>query len=372
MAAQRASLILIGILFFASQSSAQAVRIKDITDIEGAVANQLYGVGLVVGLGGTGAKSTSTQQMAVDMLAKLSVNNKFVAENRDTPVFKSNNISMVMVTADLGPWQRRGSRIDVTVSILDDATSLQGGQLILTPLSGVDGEVYVTAQGAVSVGGFKFKGDAASTQQNYPSSGRCVAAGNVVKEAPGKILCNGQLRLLLRDPDYVTAPAIAKAINERFPYTAMTLDAGTINVLVPSDRYANLISFIGEIGLLEVSPDAPARVVINERTGTIILGENVKIATVGIQHGNLNIVATENAQVSQPLPFARGRTVEVPRTDLNVTQQQGGGLHVVRGTVTVAELAKALNALGATPLDVIAIFQALKQAGALHAELVKM
>ncbi len=348
------------------------VRIKDITEVEGAVSNQLFGVGLVVGLSGTGAKSASTRQMAIDLLAKLGVNNKLVGDGAGAAIYLSNNISTVFVTADLGPWQRRGSRMDITVSIADDASSLQGGQLILTPLNGVDGEVYVTAQGPVSVGGFKFKGEGASVQQNFPSTGRVVNGGLVVKEAPGKILCNGQLRLLLHDPDYVTAPAVAKAINQRWPYTAMTLDAGTVNVIVPGDRYSNLVDFVGEIGLLEVDPDTVARVVIDERTGTIVVGKEVKIDTVAIQHGNLNITTTENPQVSQPLPFSRGRTVEVPRTDLNVNQQHGGGLHVIKGTVTVAELARALNALGATPSDVIAIFQALKQMGALHAELVTM
>jgi flagellar P-ring protein precursor FlgI len=362
---------LLGVVLWPTGGEA-GVRIKDITEVEGAVSNQLFGVGLVVGLSGTGAKSASTRQMAIDLLAKLGVNNKLVGDGAGAAIYLSNNISTVFVTADLGPWQRRGSRMDITVSIADDASSLQGGQLILTPLNGVDGEVYVTAQGPVSVGGFKFKGEGASVQQNFPSTGRVVNGGLVVKEAPGKILCNGQLRLLLHDPDYVTAPAVAKAINQRWPYTAMTLDAGTVNVIVPGDRYSNLVDFVGEIGLLEVDPDTVARVVIDERTGTIVVGKEVKIDTVAIQHGNLNITTTENPQVSQPLPFSRGRTVEVPRTDLNVNQQHGGGLHVIKGTVTVAELARALNALGATPSDVIAIFQALKQMGALHAELVTM
>jgi flagellar P-ring protein precursor FlgI len=372
MIAPRYALVLFASAALLTGGAQAGVRIKDITDLEGARSNQIYGVGLVVGLGGTGAKSLSTQQMAVDMLAKLSVNNKIVADVKNDPVYKSNNISTVMVTADLGPWQRRGSRIDVTVSILDDATSLQGGTLIFTPLNASDGEVYVTAQGPVSVGGFKFKGDAATAQQNFPSVGRVISGGVVEREAPGKILCNGQLRLLLRDPDFATAPAVARAINDRFPYSAMSLDAGTVVVLVPSDRYGNLIGFVGELGLLEITPDVPARVVINERTGTIVVGENVKIDTVGIQHGNLNILTVEDAQVSQPLPFSRGKTVTVPRTDLKVQQGEGGGLHVLKRTVTVAELAKALNALGASPLDLIAIFQALKQAGALHADLIGM
>lgn len=360
------------LLVLAATRAEATVRIKDITDLEGARSNQLYGIGLVVGLRGTGAKSLATQQMAVDMLAKLSVNTKIIADVKNDAVYKSGNIAMVAVTADLGPWQRRGSRIDVNVAIFDDSTSLQGGMLLFTPLNGADGEVYVTAQGSVMVGGLVAKGEAASVQQNFPSVGRVVDGGAVEKEAPGKILCNGQLRLLLKDPDFVTAPAIAQVINEKFPYSAMTLDAGTVMVAVPPDRFSNVIGFVGEIGILEVNTDVPARVVINERTGTIVVGENVKIDTVGIQHGNLSILITEDEQVSQPLPFSRGRTTVVPRTDLSVTQQRGGGMHVLKRSVTVAELAKALNALGATPMDIISIFQALKEAGALHATLVRM
>ncbi len=366
MRAGALTLIAAALALGAGAPAQAAVRVKDITDLEGARSNYLYGVGLVVGLNGTGSKSNSTLRMATDMLAKLSVNTPRLQD------FKSGNISMVAVTAEIGPWARKGTKLDVTVSVLDDATSLLGGTLMLTPLSGADGVVYVVAQGAVSVGGFRFRGEAASAQQNVPSVGRVVGGGLVECEAPGKILCNGALHILLRDPDFVTAPAIARAINERFPFTAMTLDAGRVAVAVPPDWLHDPITFAGEIGLLEVNPDVPARVVFNERTGTIVVGQNVKVATVAIQHGNLNILTTESPQVSQPLPFSRGRTTVVPRTDLNVTPQQGGGLHVVRGTVTVNELARALNALGASPMDIIAIFQALKQAGALHAELIKM
>ncbi len=351
------------------QAQAQTVRIKDITDFEGARPNQLYGFGLVVGLGNTGGRSQFTQQVAADMLQKLSVNAKAVRESQIDPVFRSGNISAVMVTAELGPFARKGSRIDVTVSALDDAKSLQGGVLLLTPLRGADGEVYAVAQGPVSVGGFLATGRAASAQQNFPTVGRIPGGAIVEAEARGEIVCNGRLRLLLKRPDFTTAQAIARAINQKFPESAVTLDAGTVEVAIPPEKRGNVVGFAGEIGLLEVAPDAVAVVVINERTGTVVAGQHVKISTVAVAHGNLTIVTAENPEVSQPLPFSRGQTTVVPRTQLNVTEQ-GGGLAVVEQSVTVAELARALNALGVTPRDLIAIFQALKDAGALHAELI--
>jgi flagellar P-ring protein FlgI len=350
--------------------STAGVRIKDITDLEGARGNQLYGFGLVVGLEGTGSKSLFTQQVAVDMLQKLSVGAKTVQVLNTDNVLKSNNISAVMVTTELGPFSRDGSHLDVTVSALDDASSLQGGVLLLTPLRGADSEVYAVAQGPLSVGGFSYGGKAATVQKNHPTVGRIAGGAIVEREALGRIKCQEQLQVLLRDPDYVTAKAIARVINENFPASAVALDAGTVAVHVPSSRTANVVGFVSEFGLLEVTPDTPARVVINERTGTIVAGEQVQVATVALSHGNLAIVTTEQPEVSQPAPFSKGKTVVVPRTELSVVEPSAGGLHVVNHTVTVSELARALNALGVTPRDLIAIFQALKQSGALHAELV--
>jgi flagellar P-ring protein precursor FlgI len=282
-----------------------------------------------------------------------------------------------MVTTELGPYARVGSRIDVTVSALDDATSLDNGILLVTPLKGVDGVEYVTAQGPVSVGGFLFSasgggpGTAASAQKNHPTVGRVSNGPMVVREARGKVVCNGQIKVLLREPDYNTARAIAKAINEKFVGTAYTLDAGTVSVVVPSDRLNNVVSFISDIGLLEITPDTPARVVINERTGTVVAGHNVKIATVALTHGNLAILTTNTPIVSQPGPFAGGRTKTLPRGNVAVAEQ-GNRVHVLDETMTVADLARGLNALGAAPRDLIVIFQALKKLGALHAELVFM
>ncbi len=362
---------LIAALLLAAPAFGEGVRIKDITDVAGARSNQLYGFGLVTGLDGTGGKSAFTQKVAVDMLQKLQVGSKIAADLKGDNVYKSETISAVMVTAEIGPYARRGSRFDVIVSVVDDAKSLQGGTLMLTPLRAVDGEVYAVATGPLSVGGFSFSGKAASAQKNHPTVGRVPNGATVEREALGEILCKGQIRLLLKEPDYVTAKATGKAINDLFPSSTITLDAGTLNIFVPPERIGNLVGFVSEIGLLEVVPDTPARVVINARTGTIVSGEQVKLSTVNIAHGSLSIVTSEAAEVSQPAPFSKGNTTVVPRTTVGVTEQSGT-LHLIHRAVTVAELARALNSLGVTPRDLIDIFQALKQAGALHADLVIM
>jgi flagellar P-ring protein precursor FlgI len=232
----------------------------------------------------------------------------------------------------------------------------------------VDGNVYAVAQGSLSIGGFTFSGKAASAQKNHPTTGRIANGATVEREALGQMQCNGQVRVLLNEPDYATAESIAKAINTKFADSAMPIDPGTVQVEIPKAFAKNTPNFLNEVGQLEVNPDAIARIVINERTGTVVAGENVKIATVAIAHGNLSITTAEEPQVSQPLPFSRGETTVVDRTRVDVTEH-GGGLQVLEKSVTVAELARALNALGVSPRDLIAIFQALKQAGALHAEL---
>ncbi len=354
------------------------VRIKDITDLEGARGNQLIGFGLVVGLEGTGSKSTFTQQVAVDMLQRFNVTTKILADTRGDSVFKSGNISAVMVTAELGPFARRGGRIDVLVSALDDATSLFGGTLLMTPLRGADNVDYAVAQGPLSVGGYAFSvpggaatggAPAASAQKNHPTVGRIAGGAIVEREARGQVLCNGEIRLLLRDPDYVTSRAIARAINQHYPDSAISVDAGSVQVRVPSELCSKLVCFIGEIGTLEVAPDTVAKVVINERTGTIVAGHNVKVSPVAVTHGNLAIVTSNQPIASQPAPFSKGKTTVLPRAQIGITEQDGP-VHVVDGAMTVGDLARALNALGAAPRDLILIFQALKSAGALHAELV--
>lgn len=353
------------------------VRIKDITDIQGARGNPLIGFGLVVGLDNTGGRSPFTQQVAVDMLQRFKVGSRIVALDRLDNVYRSGNVAAVMVTADLGPFARCGSRMDVTVSVVDDATSLQGGTLLPVPLKGADGVDYAVAQGPIAVGGFVASNPAgagqplASVQKNHPNVGRIPGGATIEREARGDFLCKGQIRLLLREPDFMTARAIARAVNERFPGAAFPLDAGTVHVILPRLPEPQLMGLIGEIGQIDVIPDNSAKVVINERTGTITATEQVKISAVAVAHGNLAIMTQTELGVSQPAPFSRGKTVVVPRAGVGVNEQ-GGHLKVLPESVTVADLARALNALGVTPRDMIAIFQALKRAGALHAELIIM
>ncbi len=345
------------------------VRIKDITDVAGARSNQLFGFGLVVGLDGTGSRSTFTQQVAVDMLQRLGTTTQIFSQLPAESVIRSTSISAVMVIAELGPFTRKGGRIDVTVSALDDARSLQGGTLIFTPLRGADGQVYAVAQGPVSVGGFSVTGQAAGIQKNHLNVGRIPGGAIVEKEAPGEIFRHGRATLLLKDPDMNTARLIAKVINERYAGAATAIDPGAVVVCPPADPCKTPLQFLAEIGLLEVVPDLPARVVINERTGTVVAGEHVTISPTAVSHGNLYIGVSERPIVSQPGVFAPGQTAIVPRTQIGAVEQQAR-LVVLPPTTTVADVARALNALGVTPRDLIAIFQALKQAGALHAELI--
>lgn len=364
------------LLLLALGPAAQAqVRIKDLTDPEGAHHNHLVGIGLVVGLRGTGNKGVFTQQVAVDMLQRFKIASRTIAELRGDNVFKSGNVSVVVVTADLGPFNRRGNKLDAVVSALDDATSLDGGILMMTPLYGADQVVYAVAQGTVDTNGFAAStsggaggGTAASISKNHPTVGRVINGAIVECEARGKIVCNGCIRLLVRNPDNVTSRAIADAVNQHYPRTAIPLDAGSVQVFLPPYYRTREVEFLGDIGLLEVKPGMPARVVINPRTGTIVVGENVRVNMVAVAHGNLAITTVNEPVASQPLPFSRGgKTVVLPRGQVNATEQ-GGQVHVLERSMTVAELARSLNALGATPRDLIAILEALKDLGALHAE----
>jgi len=345
------------------------VRIKDITEVAGARSNQLIGFGLVVGLDQTGSRSTFTQQVAVDLLQRQGVATGIFSQLPAESVIRSTSISAVMVTAELGPFARKGSRIDVTVSTLDDARSLQGGTLLLTPLRGVDGEVYAVGQGALSIGGFSVTAQASGVQKNHLNVGRVPNGGIVEKEAPGDVMPQGKAHLLLKEADFNTSRLIAKTINDRFPGVATPLDPGSVLLCPAPDPCRTPTQFLAEVGLLEVRPDVPARVVINERTGTLVAGEHVTISTTAVAHGNLYIGVAVNPVVSQPAPFSGGQTAVVPQTTVAAAEERRR-LIVLPQSTTVAEVARALNALGVTPRDLIAIFQALKQAGALHAELI--
>jgi flagellar P-ring protein precursor FlgI len=274
-----------------------------------------------------------------------------------------------MVTAEIGPYVRKGARLDVTVSVIDDSRSLPGGTLIFTPLRGADGNVYALAQGPLSVGGFSVTVQGAGgVQKNHLNVGRIPGGGIVEKEAPGDLVRDGKATLLLKDADFNTARLIAKTINERYPNTAVATDPGAVVLCQPPDPCKTPTQFLAEVGLLEVRPDVPARVVINERTGTVVAGEHVSISNTAVAHGNLYIGVSITPVISQPPPFSGGTTVVAPRVQVAAAEQPARLITLPKST-TVAEVARALNALGVTPRDLIAIFQAMKKAGALHAEL---
>ena len=368
------------------------VRIKDITEVEGARSNQLKGLGLVVGLNGTGARTLATQQMAIDMLRKMDVTTKIARQSLLDNVFKSTSVAAVMVTTEIPPFARKGSRLDVVVSVIDDSISLEGGTLLLTPLEGADREVYAVAQGQVSIGGFNVRTTGAGIQKNHPTVGRVQRGAIVEREALGQIDQGGVVRFLLRNSDYSTAKSIVQVINQKYPASAKAIDEGTIQVRIPLTFARDLPSFVNEIGQLKVMPDAPARVVINERTGTVIVGHQVRISAVAFTHGNLFI--KPNVAIAPP-PDPEGLT---PLPGAPPPRRDGSGdeideilealkprelsrapqsvvpltLSDVDQTYTVAELARVLNALGVSPRDLIAIFQALEESGLLHAELVFM
>jgi len=343
-------------------------RIKDIVDIQGIRGNPLSGVGLIVGLAGTGDTTQPSQQMLTNILRASGI----VLSPKD---LTGGNIALVMVTAELGPFAREGSRIDADVSTLGDAKSLQGGMLLPTLLKGLDDQVYAVGQGGISLGGWAAGGSEATISKNHQTVGR-IPGGAVVEQAEiatfvEEVADQRFITLNLRNNDFTTARRIGKTINESHPGTAVVVDAGTIKVKVPKEiDNAAIPGFIDEITGPEVVVDVPAVVVINERTGTIVVGEKVGISAVAISQGSLVVKIKETEIVSQPTaPFSdAGTTEKVPETIIGV-EEKGGYLIPVSRSVTVADLAKTLNSIGATPRDLIAIFNALKKAGALQARL---
>ncbi len=364
----RTLLIATTLFLLLSGTPVQAGRVKDLADVQGVRDNQLLGLGIVVGLKGTGDSAPFLSQALANVLKRYGLN---VSPQQA----RSKNAAVVYVTATLPPFARPGAKLDVTCSSAGDASSLTGGTLLRVPLEGADSKVYAVAQGPVSVGGFAFTGDAASEQRNHPTVGRVVNGALVERSVPTSLLAkHGRIVLNLRRRSFLTAQRLASKIGQLVGVRATAVDGGTVHVHVPerARRPNDLVALLAKLGELEVEPDAPARVVINERTGTIVAGQGVRISKVAISHGNLTISVTETPEVSQPAPFSRkGETAVVPRTKLSVTEERPG-LAVLEGGITVAGLAQALNSLGVSPRDLIAIFQALKVAGALHAELVVM
>ncbi len=361
-------LVIIFLILLNTAEVGQCERIKDIVDIHGVRSNPLSGIGLVIGLAGTGDSTLPSQQMLTNILRDSGL----VLSPED---LTGGNIAIVMVTAELGPFAREGSRIDVDVSSIGDAKSLQGGMLLPTPLRGLDGQVYAVAHGGVFIGGWSASGNQASITKNHQTVGRIPDGATVEKSELSTFVEYAAdqrfVTLNLRNNDFSTAERISKAINQNHPDSAIVVDAGTIHVKVPSQiSQTGVVGFIVDITQLQVSVDVPAVVVINERTGTIVVGENVGISTVAISQGSLVVKIRETARVSQPTaPFSdAGETVTVPETEMGI-EEKDGYLVPVPKVVTVSELAKALNAIGATPRDLIAIFNALKKAGALQAKL---
>lgn len=344
------------------------VRVKDVARVQGVRENSLYGYGLVVGLAGSGDKSRSspfTPQAIANMLLRLGVTVP------SGVVLDGKNVAAVMVTTKLPPFTKPGSALDVTVSSLGDATSLQGGTLLLTPLQGPDGRIYALAQGPLSVGGFVASGSGGdSVQKNHPTVGRVPAGALVEKEVPMALDPSG-VNFTLLQPDFTTAVRMAQAINGAgIGEVARATDPSTVAVRVPAAEQGRLMEFIARVETVRLTVDAPARVVINERTGTVIMGAQLRISTVAVSHGSLSIQVKEEKQVSQPQPFAPqgSQTVVVPKSDVTVKEEKGQ-LTVVPEGASIGDVVQALNALGVTPRDLIAILQAIRQAGALMAEL---
>jgi len=363
----------VALIFFMLTSStllipdADAVRIKDIADIKGVRGNQLVGYGLVVGLEGSGDTDDSlfTIQSLASLLEKMGVTVQ-PADIEDVE-----NVAAVMVTTDLPAFATLGSRIDVLVSSIGDAENLQGGTLLFTPLKAADGRVYAVAQGPVSTGGFAVSGNSGDqVQKNFPTVGRVVGGALVEKEIHSNFNQKDSLTLALHKADFTTATRVAQAINRAFySQLAQTENGGSIQVKVPDNYRGKTVQFVTMIESLGVTPDMVSKIVVNERTGTVIMGENVRISTIAIAHGNLSIQIDESQNVSQPLPFSRGgETVVTPESDILVKEGKNP-LFLVESGVSIREVVKALNVLGVTPRDLIAIFQALKVAGALQAEL---
>ena len=360
-------LITASMVFTANDGEAKTTRIKDIVDIEGVRDNMLVGYGLVVGLNGTGDSlnnSPFTQQSLTAMLERLGVNVK--GQNLNT-----GNVAAVMVTATLPPFANQGSRIDITASTLGDAESLQGGTLLVTPLMGADGEVYAVAQGSIAVSGYSAQGESATFVRNIPTSGRIAEGAIVEREIEFNMDDYSEVRLALRNPDFTTARRISRAINGFMSADiASAENSGSVKLKKPSGFKGSIVDLITDIEQLPIQPDQVARVVIDERSGVIVMGSDVKISTVAIAQGSLTIRITETPQVSQANPFsAQGQTVVVPRTEIDVNTGDDVRLGILETGVTLQDLVTGLNKLGVEPRDTITILQAIKAAGALQADI---
>jgi flagellar P-ring protein precursor FlgI len=360
-------LVLAALIACCIGDAAFAARIKDITTINGPRDNQLLGYGLVIGLQGTGdsiRNSPFTEQSMRSMLDRLGI--KIQANS-----LRIRNVAGVIVTATLPPYASNGSRIDVNISSIGDATSLKGGTLVMTPLVGADGKTYAVAQGPLAVSGFAAQGQSETLSQGVATDGRIPGGGLIEREIPGTFATVGPLMLELVNPDFRTATVIADTINAytlRVYGEALALERDMRSVVIKRPPRVTATRFIADIGDLFVEPDAPARVVVDQRTGTVVIGKDVQISTVALTHGNLTVRVTEQPQVSQPQPFSKGETTTVPRTAISANEE-GGHIAVISGA-SLQALVDGLNRVGLRPSGIIAILQAIKTSGALQAELV--
>jgi len=359
--------ILAGLLLIAGAAAPAwaTSRIKDLANVEGVRQNQLIGYGLVVGLNGTGDTLNNipfTKQSLQAMLERLGVNVRGAQ-------MRTGNVAAVMVTANLPAFATQGTRMDVTVSALGDSKSLQGGTLLVTPLLGADSNVYAVAQGSLAISGFQAEGDAAKIVRGVPTVGRMSNGAIIEREIEFALNKLGQLRLALRNPDFTTAKRIASAINDFIGSPAAEpLDPSTVQITIPKNFEGNVIALLTEVEQLQIEPDLTAKVIIDERSGIIVMGRDVRVSTVAVSQGNLTVTISETPVVSQPQPFSRGETRVTPRTRVGV-QEDGKKLALVKEGVSLQQLVDGLNALGIGPRDLISILQAIKAAGAIQADI---
>lgn len=349
--------------------SAQNVRIKDLVEFDGVRSNDLVGYGLVVGLNGTGdglRNSPFTEEIMSNILERLGVN--VTGEQ-----FRPKNVAAVFVTGRLPPFARTGGQIDVTVSAIGDAKSLLGGTLIMTPLNAADGQIYAVAQGTIIAGGIEATGQAATVIQGVPTSGVIPAGARIEREVEFDFTQLSSLRLALREPDFTTAARIESVINRQFGRaSALMLDSGTVSVDLTRSGASSPAHAVVAIENLPVEPERRARVVVDQRSGTIVMGEDVRISRVAVSQGNLTLRIQEAPIAVQPNPFSEGETVVVPRTETGIIEEPGIGLAEIPGGTSLSEVIAGLNALGVSPRDMIDILKSIKAAGALHAEFVVM
>ncbi|MBM1308796.1 flagellar basal body P-ring protein FlgI [Sulfitobacter mediterraneus] len=354
-------------VFWTFAAQASPVRIKDLVDFDGVRGNDLVGYGLVVGLDGTGdglRNAPFTEDIMTNILERLGVN--VTGEQ-----FRPKNVAAVLVTATLPPFARAGSQIDVTVSAIGDAKSLMGGTLVMTPLNAADGQIYAVSQGTIIAGGAVAEGDAGRVTQGVPTSGVIPAGARVEREIEFQLASINDLRLALREADFTTAGRIERAINKDFgKRVALMLDSRTVQLDVPATQMRSVAHVLGRIENIEVQPERKARVVVDQRSGTIVLGEDVRISRVAVSQGNLTLRIQEQPLVVQPNPFSDGETVVVPRTNAAIQEEPGIGLAEIRAGTSLSEVIAGLNALGVSPRDMIDILKSIKAAGALHAEFV--